>query len=430
MPIKLNGSTSGYAQIQAGSTAANNTLTLPDGNATLVDTSSAQTLTNKTLTSPTITGTGAFAAASLTTTGNVTVGGDLIPSSSFMRNRIINGDMRIAQYGTGATTVTTSNYYACDRWQQFASQSSKYSVQQNAGSVTPAVGYINYLGVTSASAYSVLSSDYFGLAQYIEGLNISDLAWGTANAKTVTLSFQVYSSLTGTFGGALGNNGQSRSYPFSYTISSANTWTTVSVTIAGDTTGTWLTTTGRGIGVYFSLGAGSNYVATAGTWVAAQAFASTGSVSVVGTSGATFYITGVQLEVGSNATPFERRLYGQELVLCQRYYEKSYAIGTVPGSVTSYSLGTTSGLNGYSSSVYLFINVPFKVTKRTAATFAYWDAAGNASRTTYVTGGGLSQTDNNNNVSFATGSETGVLVSPVVTPSNNCLFNWTASAEL
>jgi hypothetical protein len=80
--------------------------------------------------------------------------------------------------------------------------------------------------------------------------------------------------------------------------------------------------------------------------------------------------------------------------------------------------------------VYLFINVPFKVTKRTAATFAYWDAAGNASRTTYVTGGGLAQTDNNNNVSFATGSETGALVSPVVTPSNNCVFNWTASAEL
>jgi hypothetical protein len=202
-----------------------------------------------------------------------------------------------------------------------------------------------------------LSSDYFALAQYIEGLNISDLAWGTANAKTVTLSFQVYSSLTGTFGGSLGNNGQSRSYPFSYTISSANTWTTISVTIAGDTTGTWLTTTGRGIGVYFSLGAGSNYVATAGTWVAAQAFASTGSVSVVGTSGATFYITGVQLEVGTLATPFERQMYSTQFVMCQRYYY----VGTI--AVYGFPSPNSGGYAAYQ-------RYDFKVTMRTTPTVA------------------------------------------------------------
>lgn len=236
------------------------------------------------------------------------------------KNRIINGAMQLAQYGTGSTTVTSSGYYACDRWQAVSSVTSKYSIQQNAGSITPPVGFVNYLGTTSLSAYSVAAGDFFVLAQYIEGLNISDLAWGTANAQAVTLSFRVYSSLTGTFGGAIGNNGQSRSYPFTYSVASANTWTTVSVTIAGDTSGTWLTTNGRGIGVYFNLGTGSTFSGAANTWAGAQYFAPTGSVSVVGTNGATFYITGVQLEKGSTATSFDVRPYQTELSLAQSYF--------------------------------------------------------------------------------------------------------------
>ena len=252
--------------------------------------------------------------------GNTTAAGTVAMGSSFLRNRIINGAMVIDQRNAGASsTVTSSNYYSCDRWQEAASVTSKYSVQQNAGSVTPPVGFTNYLGVTSLSAYSVAAGDFFVLAQYIEGYNVADLAWGTANAKAVTLSFQVYSSLTGTFGGCIGNNGQSRSYPFSFTVGSANTWTSVSVTIPGDTTGTWLTNNGRGVTVYFNLGTGSTYSGTNATWASAQYFAPTGATSVVGTNGATFYLTGVQLEVGTVATPFERRLYGTELALCQRY---------------------------------------------------------------------------------------------------------------
>jgi len=353
------------------------------------------------------------------TYANLTVTQNLIPASSFLRNRIINGDMRVAQYGTGATTVTSSGYFACDRWQQIASQSSKYSVQQNAGSVTPAVGYINYLGATSASAYSVLSSDYFALAQYIEGLNISDLAWGTANAKTVTLSFQVYSSLTGTFGGSLGNNGQSRSYPFSYTISSANTWTTVSVTIPGDTTGTWLTTTGRGIGVYFGLGAGSTYTAPANAWVAGVYTQPNSTVSVVGTSGATFYITGVQLEVGTLATPFERQIYSTQLAQCQRYFSKSYNINVAPGAITG--TGTTGGCSvgpNYQAPVSL------PVTMRTSPTGVAYN---------YLTGATGTWPDSasvNRAVTVAAGSST--LVVTCTTNSDNAFFNghWTASAEL
>jgi hypothetical protein len=237
------------------------------------------------------------------------------------KNRLINGQMAIDQRSAGASlTVTTTVPYTLDRWAVQCSQSSKFSVQQNAGSVTPPVGFTNYLGATSLSAYSVISSDYFTIEQRIEGYNISDLGWGTANAKTVTLSFWAYSSLTGTFGGSFTNSGNSRSYPFSYTISSANTWEQKTITVAGDTSGTWLTTTGIGISLYFSLGMGSDRSGTAGAWVGANRLSATGATSVVGTNGATFYITGVQLEKGSTATSFDYRPYTTELALAQRYF--------------------------------------------------------------------------------------------------------------
>jgi len=148
------------------------------------------------------------------------------------KNRLINSAMVIDQRNAGASvTPTTSGTYILDRWQGRLTQASKYSVQQNAGSVTPPAGFTYYLGVTSLSAYSLGSGDTFGIQQLIEGYNTADLAWGTANAKTVTLSFWVRSSLTGTFGGAIRNDAGDRSYPFTYTISSANTWTQATVTI-------------------------------------------------------------------------------------------------------------------------------------------------------------------------------------------------------
>jgi hypothetical protein len=229
--------------------------------------------------------------------------------------------MVIDQRNAGAS-VTPNNSYTLDRWLGVNSQTGKFTIQQNAGSVTPPAGFTNYLGCTSTSAYSVASGDYFNIQQYIEGFNVSDLAWGTASAATITMSFWVRSSLTGTFGGALRNDAGNRSYPFTYTISSANTWEQKSVTIAGDTSGTWLTTNGRGIAVSFGLGVGTTYSGTAGAWAATNYISATGATSVVGTNGATFYITGVQLEKGSTATAFDYRPYGTELALCQRYYEK------------------------------------------------------------------------------------------------------------
>jgi hypothetical protein len=263
------------------------------------------------------------------------------------RNRIINGDMRIDQRNAGASVTPTSSSYTLDRYYCFMDAASKYSVQQS--STAPA-GFTNSMLFTSTSAYIVGSGEVFGFAQFIEGFNVADLGWGTADAKTVTLSFWVRSSLTGTFGGAFQNSANNRSYPFTYTISSANTWEQKSVTIAGDTTGTWLTNNGKGITLRFSLGASSTASGTAGSWAAANYYSATGATSVVGTNGATFYITGVQLEAGSVATSFERRHYGQELALCQRYFQK---------------VDYRHQNGGVTANWYLY-NIPFLVAMRAA----------------------------------------------------------------
>jgi hypothetical protein len=278
-------------------------------------------------------------------------------SNGTMRNRIINGAMTIDQRNSGASvTISSSGYtYCVDRFSIYATQGSKLTAQQNQGSITPPVGFNNYFGVTSSSAYSISSTDIFGIIQSIEGYNIADLNWGSANAKAITLSFWVRSSLTGTFGGSLINSGFTRSYPFTYTISSANTWEQKTITVAGETTGGWAVNNVHGIRVWFGLGVGTTNSAASGTWANGEYESATGSTSVVGTSGATFYITGVQLEAGSTATPFEYRSYGTELQLCQRYYELFGNGWPVRGETTN-------------SSCVLFGN--FKVEKRASPTIS------------------------------------------------------------
>ncbi len=202
---------------------------------------------------------------------------------------------------------------------------SKLTIQQNAAAVTPPTGFTNYLGITSSSAYSVTSTDFFYVQQSVEGFNIADLGWGTASAQTVTLSFWVRSSLTGTFSGTLRNYAGNRSYPFTYTISAANTWEYETVTIAGDTSGTWSTNNSGGVDVGFSVGAGSSRSGTAGAWAGAAYYAATGAVSVVGTNGATFYITGVQLEKGSDLA---RKLFHIHTFAIFRHMKKLLEIFT------------------------------------------------------------------------------------------------------
>ena len=235
------------------------------------------------------------------------------------RNLIINGNFAIDQRNSGSSITPTNGQFSADRWKCSLSQASKFSAQQ----VTDApVGFQNSIKITSLSAYTPVSSDYFLVQQQLEGYTGAHLLYGTADAKTATLSFYVKSSLTGTFGGAIRNsNGYNRAYPFEYTINSANTWERKTITFAGDTSGTYLTTNGAGITTTFSVGAGANFKSTANAWAADNDIAGSNATDVVATNNATWQITGVQLEVGEQATPFEHRSYHDEAQRCKRYYE-------------------------------------------------------------------------------------------------------------
>ena len=238
-------------------------------------------------------------------------------STSPNKNRIINGAMVIDQRNAGASVSVSSNTYTLDRYRSLASGGGVYSVQQS--STAPA-GFVNSMIMTvTTTAASPSGTNYYALRQSIEGYNIADLNQGTANAKTFTISFWVRSSLTGTFGGSVENDFD-RLYPFTYTISSANTWEQKSVTVTGCPDGTWVTTNGLGINLHFALGAGPSRSGTAGAWASGTSYSATGATNVMATNGATLYITGVQLEAGTTASPFEYRQYGTELALCQRYY--------------------------------------------------------------------------------------------------------------
>jgi hypothetical protein len=279
------------------------------------------------------------------------------------KNRLINGGMVIDQRNAGASVTLASGAatYAVDRFSTLVntSQVTTCTIQQVSDAPATFTKSFKFTTGTGAAATSSQQARFY---QAIEGFNCADLAWGTASAKTVTVSFWVKSSQTGTFGGCFREgDAATRSYPFTYTISSANTWEQKSVTVAGDTSGTWNTTNGAAITVIFDLGSGSNFLGTAGAWAAANYLGATGGTSTVATSGATWQVTGVQLEVGSVATPFERRPYGTELALCQRYCYQ--AIGRDVGSTSSDWAG-----GGYSPLTTLSltpINLP--VTMRSAS---------------------------------------------------------------
>jgi len=267
------------------------------------------------------------------------------------RNRIINGAMVVDQRVSGTVTLDTNTRFIVDRF--FAEDDSTATVTGVQSTTAPA-GFINSILFTVTTAdSSIAASENCQLRHWIEGLNVADLGWGTANAQTVTLSFWVRSSVTGTHSGALLNSAANRNYVFSYTISVANTFEYKTITIAGDTSGTWLTTNGRGIGLFWNLGSGSTFLGTAGVWGSSVLFGATGSIQLISTLNATFYITGVQLEAGTTASPFENRQYGTELLLCQRYFQL---------------LGSGGACGVAESATRASLTYVFPVTMRTAAT--------------------------------------------------------------
>jgi hypothetical protein len=260
--------------------------------------------------------------------------------------------MVIDQRNAGASvTASTDGTFGVDRFRFFASGGGAFTAQR---STTAPAGFSNSTLITVTTAdSSIAAGDYYSFSQIIEGFNTADFAWGTASAAPITISFWVISSVTGTFSGSIRNADVTRSYAFTYSISSANTWEHKTVTIAGDTSGTWVTNNGAGLLCGWSLGHGTT--TTAGVWTAGNFNAATGQTNLIATNGATFNVTGLQLEKGSTATSFDYRPYGTELALCERYYIEKTSSANLQGFIPS-------GLSERQFYVY------FKQTMRAAPT--------------------------------------------------------------
>jgi hypothetical protein len=342
------------------------------------------------------------------------------------KNRIINGAMAIDQRNAGAS-LSSPSAYTLDRWYfSKGASTATYTVQQSS---TAPTGFRNSFAVNVTSGATTAAGQYSNISQFIEGYNIADLMWGTANAQPVTFSFWVRSSLTGTFGVDFRNNNGDRNYIASYTISSANTWEYKTISIAGDTSGTWETTNGIGIGVYWDMGVGTTYSSTAGAWTSSNVLGLTGGVKVLANTSASWYVTGVQLEKGSTATSFDYRPYGTELQLCQRYYEKSYNIDVAPATTGAQGVVDTSSSSNASNAAYYAI--VFAVQKRTAPTMtAYVSGTGATGSWSYERSG----TNGTGAVAFggSIGTRSAYLNVSIGAAWTVCEMygHWTASSEL
>jgi hypothetical protein len=298
----------------------------------------------------------------------------LLPAGLGFRNKIINGNMAISQRGTSAiSNAASANTYGTDRWHIYGSSASKMTITQTTTAPNNE-GFSFSTLITSSAATTPGAYDYYGVRQYIEGYNMADLAWGTAGAKPIVVSFWVRSSIAGTYSLALHNGSSNRSLVSTYTISAVDTWEKKTIYInAGDITGTWATGNSIGLAIWFDLGSGtSGPTGTAGAWTAGLPTRTSGSSNWVGTSGATFYLTGVQLEQNYQPTPFEQRPYGLELHLCMRYYqnyaygeyqEKAVALGYAPAN---YYYGTQN------------MRVPFRAAPTITLSSIQWRNPGTA----------------------------------------------------
>ena len=312
------------------------------------------------------------------------------------RNRIINGAMEIDQRNSGSSVAIASGGFpfTLDRFRSDNSTDGAITVQRVTDAPTGFVNSMKYT-VTTADA-SLASTQYLGLNHFIEGFNTADLMWGTALAKTITISFWVKSSITGNYPVSFDNNAADRFYIGQYSINSANTWEYKTVTIAGDTSGTWLTDNERGVNVRWFLGSGTGWEASANSWQSGAKYTFSGAASVIGTLNATWQITGVQFEVGSAATSFERRPYGMELALCQRYffnvggqvysspsiggtaYSTNWCFGLIKSPVTMRAMPTFTKTGNWNWNDYNAVNIStgaLTFTSTSSTLDAFWVAS-------------------------------------------------------
>ena len=370
------GDTSGQLQLQTAGTTA---LTI----------SSAQaiSLTNALPVASGGTGSTTLAGANIATTNSSTQSINSANTFGF-KNRIINGGMTIDQRGSASSPVATG--YGVDR---FTYGNNGAGVVTFGQSTTAPTGFINSSLVTVTTAdTSIANTDLYYIYQQIEGLNVADLNFGTASAQTVTLSFWVRSSVTGTYGAVITNSSGNRSYVSNYTINVANTWEQKSITVAGDTSGTWLTTNGIGLSIRWGLAAGSTFQGTANVWGTANAVCSSSQVNFMATVSNTFYITGVQLEVGTQATSFDFRDYGRELMLCQRYFCSSFADGVAPANTSGSiaTMGYYTGMVIVGGADIRTASMPFPVSMRTTPTITFYKTQNSSTNGlwAYFNGGG------------------------------------------
>ena len=339
------------ANFNTGLTIGNTTVGL--GNT--VTTLGNVTLNNVTINSGTSNVSPANVVATTLTIGGVALGaGD----ASIMKNRIINGAMSIAQYGTSTSIAAGGNSgYSCDRFRCDSSVGTAITSAQSTSVVPAGFGYsLSYTTGTGTTA----AGDNAEIVQFIEANNLSDIGFGSANAKTLMLSFWARSSLTGSFGIVIENGAGTRQYLTTYSLPTANTWTQITIALPADTGGTWtLTGNGRGLNIRWDMGIGtSNSGASTNAWGNSSFYGITGAVKPTQNTGATFYITGVQLEVGSSATGFEYVNYQTSLANCQRYYQQLNENPSTLG-ILGFVDATTSLLTYYY----------FPVSMRTAPTF-------------------------------------------------------------
>ena len=391
--IKLKGDTSGEVTISAPSVAGTTTLTLPATSSTLAT-----------------------------------------QNSLGVRNLIINGDMRIAQRGTSVSGITSgTTYHTVDRWNtSWVNPSSTWTHSQDTD-VPIGQGFANSFKILCTTSSAVGTNERLMIGTRFEGQMLQHLKKGTANAESLTLSFWVKSNKTGTYIANLFDIDNTRYISKAYTINTANTWEKKTLTFDGDTTGALDNDNAQSFILWFGLAVGT--FETSGTlqtsWgsnVATDKFV--GQVNLGDTVSNYINITGVQLEVGTEATPFEHRPYDMELRRCKRYYEKSYPIGTFAGSTVIAGRRQMGGNNV--SGTTSFLSGPlitFEVEKRTTPTIVLYDGSGNSGKCTRYQ---LGLADSNNeNVNTADIGSTGLYTYSASGASRSGVgVHFTADAEL